>query len=343
MGREATITYEQVAAAADAMKVAGSKPTSRAIRERLGNTGSMGTVNKLLQDWRAGQERRIANALVLPATLQRAILEFMDQELTGAKATLEAELAEQQQEAADLATENERQAGDIEDKAEAVTALQFDLANLQGRVAQMEVDLSAARLDGERERTAAEAARTELAKSLLRLEAMPRLEADLANLRLELDKERQGRVVAEQQAAVLGAKLEAAIERSAKADSTALDALAQARKSGEALHLETAKVEVLGAKLEAALERSAKADSAALDALAQARSSGEAVFLEVAKVEAAKSTIANLSGKLEAMQAQIERQAQDLDATRQGAKKVSGEAGGKVARHVAPKPAKDGL
>lgn len=73
MGREATITYEQVAAAADAMKVAGSKPTSRAIRERLGNTGSMGTVNKLLQDWRAGQERRIGNALVLLATLQRAI------------------------------------------------------------------------------------------------------------------------------------------------------------------------------------------------------------------------------------------------------------------------------
>ena len=279
MGREATITYEQVAAAADAMKVAGSKPTSRAIRERLGNTGSMGTVNKLLQDWRAGQERRIAHALVLPATLQRAILEFMDQELTGAKATLEAELAEQQQEAADLATENERQAGDIEDKAEAVTALQAELANLQGRMAQMDVDLGAARLDGERERKAAEAARTELAKSLLKLEAMPRLEADLASLRLELDKERQGRVVAEQQAAVLGAKLEAAIERSAKAD------------------------------------------SAVIDALAQARSNSEAVFLEVAKVEAAKNTIANLTGKVEAMQAQIERQAQELDAAHQGAKK----------------------
>ena len=296
MGREATITYEQVAAAADAMKVAGSKPTSRAIRERLGNIGSMGTVNKLLQDWRAGQERRIANTLVLPATLQRAILEFMDQELTGAKATLEAELAEQQQETADLATENERQAFDVEDKAEAVTALQFDLANLQGRVVQMDIDLGAAKLDGERERKAAEEARTELAKSLLRLEAMPRLEADLASLRLELDKERQGRVVAEQQAAVLGAKLEAAIERSAKAD------------------------------------------SAALDALAQARSNGEAVFLEMAKVEAAKNTIANLNGKLEAMQAQIERQAQDLDAARQGAKNVGGEAAGPSGKLTAAKP-----
>ena len=53
MGREATISYEQVAAAADAMKVAGGKPTTRGIRERLGNTGSMGTVNKLLQAWKA--------------------------------------------------------------------------------------------------------------------------------------------------------------------------------------------------------------------------------------------------------------------------------------------------
>src|SRR5438105_8243741 len=112
MGREAAITYEQVAAAADAMKTAGSKPTSRAIRERLGNRGSMGTINKLLQSWKTGQERQIANALALPAVLQRAILDFMDQELTSAKATLEAELAEQQQEAADLATENERQAAD---------------------------------------------------------------------------------------------------------------------------------------------------------------------------------------------------------------------------------------
>jgi DNA repair exonuclease SbcCD ATPase subunit len=278
------------------MKVAGSKPTSRAIRERLGNTGSMGTVNKLLQDWRAGQEHRIANALVLPVTLQRAILEFMDQELTGAKATLEVELAEQQQEAADLATENERQAGDIEDKAEAVTALQAELSNLAGRMAQMDVDLSAARLDGERERTAAEAARIELAKSLLRLEVMPRLEADLASLRLELDKERQGRVVAEQQAAVLGAKLEAAIERSAKAD------------------------------------------SAVLDALAQARGNGEAVFLEVAKVEAAKNTIANLSGKLEVMQAQIERQAQDLDAACQGGKNIGNEAAVPSDKLAAGKP-----
>ena len=154
------------------------------------------------------------------------------------------------------------------------------------------------RNDALQEREAAEAARIELAKALLRLEAMPRLEADLGALRVGLDKERQERVAAEQQAAVLGAKLEAANERAGKAK------------------------------------------AAIIDAVAQARSNGEAVFLESAKVKAAKNTIANLSGKLEAMQAQIERQAQDLDAARQGAKKVSGEVAGqgsKIARNTVPK------
>ena len=216
MGREATITYEQVAAAADAVKIAGGKPTSRGIREQLGNIGSMGTVNKLLQAWKAAQERQVSAALSLPPVLQRAILDFMGQELSQAKAALEAELAEQQQEAADLAAENERQGADIEDKANAAVALQANLATLQGRLNQIEIDLGTARNDALREREAAEATRIELAKALLRLEAMPRLEADIDALRVDLDKERQGRVGAEQQAAVLGAKLEGANERTGR-------------------------------------------------------------------------------------------------------------------------------
>ena len=71
---------------------------------------------------------------------------------------------------------------------------------------------------------------------------------------------------------------------------------------------------VLGAKLEAAT----------IEALAQARKHGEAVFADAAEVEAAKDTVANLTGKLEAMQAQIHRHADELDATRQNASELSG-------------------
>jgi chromosome segregation ATPase len=222
MGREATITFEQVAAAANTMKAAGSKPTSRSIRERIGNTGSMGTVNRHLQAWRAGQEQQIAGAVALPAAVQRAILDFMGQELAAARAALESDLAEQQQEAADLATENERQAADIEAKSDDLTALRAEFTSLQGRLGQVQTDLAGAREDADRERQAAEAARIELAKSLLRLEAIPRLEADLAAVRADLDRERQGRVAAELSAAVLNAKLEAATERAVQVPAPAL-------------------------------------------------------------------------------------------------------------------------
>ena len=56
MAREATITQEQVNAAAEAMVGAGQKPTNRAILDKLGS-GSMATVVKLLQNWKAGQVR----------------------------------------------------------------------------------------------------------------------------------------------------------------------------------------------------------------------------------------------------------------------------------------------
>lgn len=58
-----------------------------------------------------------------------------------------------------------------------------------------------ARDEAARERSGAELARTELAKAQLRLEAMPRLEADLVAVRDVLETERLARVTAEQAAA----------------------------------------------------------------------------------------------------------------------------------------------
>ena len=213
MGREASITLAQVAAIADAMVAAGATPALRTVRERLGNMGSLGTISKLLQQWRADREKKIASALTLPAGVQRAILEFMGQELSSAKATLETELAEQQQEAADLATENERQAAEIESQVDALTALQVDLATVQGKAGQLERDWQAGQVEMDRERKAAESARTELAKAQLRLEAMPRLETDLVAMREELTLERTTRVIAEQAAAVAVARFDASERR----------------------------------------------------------------------------------------------------------------------------------
>ena len=78
--------------------------------------------------------------------------------------------------------------------------------------------------------------------------------------------------------------------------------------------------------------------------MAQARKHEEAVFAKTAKVEAAKNTISNLTGKLEAMQAQIERQAAELDIARQGTAKAGGDAAelrGKPATKPPKAPSKE--
>lgn len=248
MGREATITAEQVTAIADTMKAEGIKPTLRGVRERLGNVGSMGTINKLLQRWRAGQERQPSAALAVPPALQRSIVDWMDQELTAARATLEAELADQQQAATDLATENERQAELIAGREEEIEALSIDKAEAEGKAGQLSADLDATREEAARERHAAEQARTELAKAQLRLEAMPRLESDLAAVRAELDKERQTRVTAEQSAAVLAAQKEDLSKRLA-------DATARADRSEDALTKQQSRAEQVTADLQARLDK----------------------------------------------------------------------------------------
>lgn len=319
MGREATVTFEQIAAVADAMTIEGVKPTSRAVRERLGNTGSMGTINKLLGRWKSGQERQVSAALVLPPALQRVLLEFMDNELTAARTTLETELADQQQEAADLATENERQVIENDAQSELIEQLRSDVAAHQGRAGQLETDLTGSREEAARERSGAELARTELAKAQLRLEAMPRLEADLVAVRGVLETERLARVAAEQQSAVLVAKLEAsdrrateAEARTGKAEVAAEQIAAKAETVSRDLVAANAAVQAGQAKLENAVRDVEDVKKAVATANAAAKKSGEAAAARAeavsvlqteaerlrAQLDASQQTIAELRGKL---------------------------------------------
>lgn len=218
MGREAKITYEQVAAIADALRAANISATSRAVRERLGNVGSMGTINRLLQQWKAAQERQALHPAALPPSLQHAIMDFVSATVGTSKEQLESVLAEQRQEMADLAIENERQAAEMDELRNAAAALREELATQQGRLAQTQAELTHARSEAISEREQASQARSDLARALLRLEAVPRLETELATLRDELKAERLERNAASQQAAVLEAKLEAAREHAVLAE-----------------------------------------------------------------------------------------------------------------------------
>jgi colicin import membrane protein len=208
MARDPSISTEQVNSAANNLLAQGIKPTARAVREKLGG-GSMATVLKYLQAWQATQVQAPAPSIALPKDLEQVLLNFVGREVASAKGALEADLASLQQVNGDLIAESERQASAIDSLQKTLDASSEDRAGLSGRLAQMESDLANARDEAVKEREAAEHARTELAKSLLRLEAMPRLEADIDRVRADLETQRTTCVAAEQLAAVLQAKFDA--------------------------------------------------------------------------------------------------------------------------------------
>ena len=179
MPREASITYEQVAACATTILAGGGKPTARALREQLGS-GSLGTIHRLQQQWQASRQPVPEALRSIPVAVERAIRDFAANEAGLAKGECLEQLAESQAVANELAAENERQVAQIADLHREVLELQTDKATQAGRLAQLDTDLWTLREELAGERRLAEAVRIELAKAQTRLESMVRVEALLA-------------------------------------------------------------------------------------------------------------------------------------------------------------------
>lgn len=209
MVREASITQDEVNAAADKLfLLTGKKPTARAVREYLGNRGSMVTVQKLLKAWENKNFQPPQTAIALPQSLYAALADFISQEIANGKAILEADLKEVQQENADLISESGRQASEIANHIQQIESLTAMQSELNGRMNQLTADLEISRKEAEEQRQAAEKARTEQAKLQLRLEGVPHMESEIKRLQVTLEAERATRVKAEQDAAVAIARLE---------------------------------------------------------------------------------------------------------------------------------------
>ncbi|KNH06151.1 hypothetical protein BRCH_02126c [Candidatus Burkholderia brachyanthoides] len=175
--------------------------------------------------------------------MQRSLLEFVAAEVDRSRSELRAELDIANQANADLILESERRSLIVENLTASLEAVHGERAELAGRLAQMEKEekeRDAAREEAAAERVAAELARMDLAKLLLRLEAMPRLEKDLDDARSELESERSVRVSAEQSAAVALAKLEASLEARQAIERT----LEQSRRRGQERDADLASVRV---------------------------------------------------------------------------------------------------
>ena len=114
MGRESSITLEQVSTIANEIKTSGGKATSRAVRDALGS-GSMATICKLLAQWQASQERK-SEAIddSLSQAVAKAISNDIASKVQSAIADATSRLADLQSEHDLLITENENQTADIE-------------------------------------------------------------------------------------------------------------------------------------------------------------------------------------------------------------------------------------
>lgn len=215
------ITFEQVAAIADAIIGAGQQPTIVAVRDRIG-TGSPNTIHKHLTAWRAARPQATAAAPELPASLTTAIAAEIERAAANARSEIESKLVQAQAEAAELANAGEILEADRDGLFEQVSELTTERDTLIGKAGQQAADIKAQAERIEREQQAAETARVDLAKAQLKIESSTERLADQAaeseRLRSSVTLESKARIAAEQQAAVLTAKLEAMSERATKAD-----------------------------------------------------------------------------------------------------------------------------
>lgn len=288
MPRAATITQDHVNAIANQLNAKGIKPTVRLVIAEHGS-GSQGTVHPMLKNWERGN-RPAAEGVTLSPVLVRMLQEHFTQEVARATSEVQVQLADSEEAAGDLARENKAQANLLDQREEEIGKLTDGTAAMQGRFNQLERELMAVQEEAARLRGDAEHAHTELAKAQMMLNAMPRLEADLAAARAECDSERQVRIAAERDAAVGAAQrdsLAARVEED-KARIEALEAQLAAgaeRERRQAADLTSTRVAVEAGN--ARLEQADRTIASLKTDLTQARASERAAVEAAAELRGA--------------------------------------------------------
>ncbi len=249
------ITLEQVIAAADALVGAGRQPTIRAVRERLNNTGSPNTIHRHLCDWRAIRPMASATTATLSPALAGAIAVEIERTAATARGEIQERLVQAQQEITELASAGDALEAERDALLQQVAALSKERDTLTGQIAQQTLALETAQQQIRREQQAAEAARIELAKALVRAEQQQKtdtaLNAEIERLSPLLEVSQKATIAAEQQVAVLQARLEAAIERATHAEAGIAQSTQEAQQALQGQHEAREQVAHLRGQLEA--------------------------------------------------------------------------------------------
>lgn len=218
------ISFEQVCAAATALAGEGLQPTIKAVRERLGS-GSPNTIHEHLKRWRDVHPSTTMAAPELPQALTAAIAAAIEHAAMQARQEIEERLAQANAESDELTAYGSALESERDELAEKLVAMTRERDMEIGRAQQQATELVSAQQRIEIEQKAAEAARVELAKARLIEQAQSERRAEqfaeIERLRGALAEAQKGRAVAEQQAAVLVAKLEAMAERARSAEARA--------------------------------------------------------------------------------------------------------------------------
>jgi len=132
-----------------------------------------------------------------------------------------------------IIAENERQVAEIEMQGSDLFSFQNQCAAYAGRVQQLELEVARLIVELAAERQATEAARIALAKAELRLEAVPRIENEIATVRADLLLSQKQAAEQHEAAAVATAKLDLEIVQRKTIEGQLIEARADAEKLSE--------------------------------------------------------------------------------------------------------------
>jgi chromosome segregation ATPase len=271
MGRSG-ITYDQVAAAADALFSETGKATLKDVRERLG-TGGMGTIHKHLTAWNANRPKDPAPQIEMPADMARSFSAWVTQASTAARADAEERLVTAQAEAQELARAGEQLEAERDALLDQITSLTTERDQAQGAATERAAEIERLGKEVERERQLAGAAQVEAAQAKLKAEGQTEQLADLkasnAKIAGDLDAERLIRVTAERDAAVFETERDAA-RKEAEEERTRIKGLQahldKAHQDLEALRASTAaEIKALRDQYEARLAEAIKTEREAVE------------------------------------------------------------------------------
>ncbi|MBB6592706.1 DNA-binding protein [Ralstonia solanacearum] len=211
------ISYEQVADAAQALVAEQLKPTLSAVRERLGS-GSMNTIHRHLSTWQGQQKPAVRKLGEVNPRVLAALGSEISRAADDAAADAEAALAQAMAENAVLASTGEALEAERDALTRELQQVATERDKLAGKAAEQAAEIDRLNAEAERERAELAAVRRALAQVELRLEAVPHLERDLGELRMQLAAEQAARVAADRAAAVAEAQRDAADTARMQAD-----------------------------------------------------------------------------------------------------------------------------